>query len=63
MKKYFLNKKTGCLHFKGYCRESKYLPSDIEWFDTENEAYQYAARHLRICKSCEKKKEQNNDKG
>ena len=55
---YFYNKKTHCLHIKDYCRESKMLPYDVKFFDSENEALAYDGRAVGLCKMCQKKREQ-----
>ncbi len=55
--KYFYNQKTGTLHYYGYCRFSQEKIDYPKYFDTENEAYQDAGKHLKVCKNCEKNRE------
>lgn len=57
-KKYFYNIKTHRLHIYGYCRESKMLPYNVRFFETENEALAFDGRAVGLCKICQKKREQ-----
>ena len=57
IKKYFLNTETHRLHIYGYCKETKYLPCNVKFFDTEDEALAYDGRALGLCKNCQRKRE------
>lgn len=56
-KQFFLNTKTGKLHITGYCRESKFIPYDIQYFDSENDALAVMGRSMSVCKICSKKRD------
>lgn len=58
MKKYVLNTATGTLHIQDYCVQTKRYLSHTATFDTEQEAFEYAGKHIKLCKICERKKEQ-----
>lgn len=53
----FVNVGTGKLHFTGLCRESKRKPSQIHYFDSEDEALAAFGRAMSICKNCSKERE------
>lgn len=55
--KYFYNTKTHRLHIVGYCRESKMLPYNVKFFETEDEALAYDGRAVGLCKLCQKARE------
>jgi len=55
---YFLNTKTGTLHIKGYCKFTKSPPYEIAFFNTEDEALSYGGTAIKMCKNCQKKKEE-----
>lgn len=57
MGKYVLNESTGTLHIKGYCTHSTRKFDKGVTFKTEQEAYEYAGKHIKLCKLCERKKE------
>lgn len=57
-KTYFLNTKTGTLHIKNYCKYTNSPPYEIAFFDTEDEALSYGGRAIKMCKDCQKKKEE-----
>lgn len=52
---YILNKKTGTLHIENMCHYLK--PYNFKLFNTEQEAKEYAGKHIKMCKVCEKNKE------
>ena len=52
---YILNLKTGTLHIENMCHHMK--PYDYKKFKTEQQANEYAGKHLRMCKLCERNKE------
>lgn len=52
---YILNLKTGTLHINGMCQDCN--PYNGRVFHSEQEAKEYAGKHLKMCKRCEKKKE------
>lgn len=56
-KQYLYNEKTGTLHILGYCSYVKYGLVQLKSFDTEQEAYAYAGKNIKPCKSCEREKE------
>jgi len=56
-KKYMWNQETGTLHIVGYCCHTKGHHSDKLYFDTEQEAYNFAGRKIKPCSICEKVKE------
>ena len=58
-KKYFLNTKTNKLHIFGKCHHSNSLPSNIKYFDTENDAVTYAGRAMSMCKICLKNRDES----
>lgn len=58
MEKYFYNVKTHRLHIKGYCRETKMLPYDVKFFNSEDEALAFDGRAVGLCKLCQKNREQ-----
>jgi len=58
--KYFYNTKTHRLHIVGYCRESKMLPYNVKFFETEDEALAYDGRAVGLCKLCQKAREKKN---
>ena len=51
------NKDTGTLHIDGYCQYCKLHPVHTEYFATEQDAYAYAGRRIKMCSACAKKKE------
>ncbi len=55
--KYFYNQKTGTLHIEGFCRDSKTKCKEYLVFNSYNEALSHDGNSVRMCKSCEKKKE------
>ncbi|MCI8601746.1 MAG: hypothetical protein HFE45_09190 [Oscillospiraceae bacterium] len=59
--KFLYNTKTNKLHIEGYCQYAKknasYLP-----FDTEDEALAYGGRALGMCKTCQRKREAEEQK-
>lgn len=57
MKKYVLNESTGTLHILGYCTHSTHKFDNAVTFETEQEAFEYAGKHIKLCKICERKKE------
>lgn len=57
MKKYVLNTDTGKLHIYGYCTYSNGKGDNYKYFDSEQEAYEFAGKHINPCKNCEKMKE------
>ena len=57
-KKYMLNTGTGTLHIVGYCCHTKGSHLDKVFFETEQEAYNYAGKQIKFCKICDKVKEQ-----
>jgi len=56
MKKYMLNTNTGTLHITGKCKESKHLPYNILYFDTEDEVVSVNKRYTKYCKTCFKER-------
>lgn len=56
--KYFYNTKTHRLHIYGNCRESKMLPYNVKFFETENEALAFDGRAVGLCQICQKKRDQ-----
>lgn len=58
MKQYLFNPNTGTLHIYGFCCHAKHTPAHYKCFDTEQEVYQYAGRAVKICKICQKEKEE-----
>jgi len=57
MKKYVLNTTSGKLHIYGYCPHSKGVGENYKYFESEQEAYEFAGKHINPCKFCENKKE------
>ena len=59
MKELFLyNTKRCTLHIKGYCQHTKGACTEYVSFNTENEALAYDGRAVRLCKLCQKKREE-----
>lgn len=58
MKKYILNKNTGTLHIENYCAHAQKSLYKAAAFETEQEAFQHAGKHVKLCKLCERKKEE-----
>ena len=54
---YVYNENTGALHIVGFCQHTNPMPVRYRIFDTEQEAYTYAGKHIKACKTCEQKKE------
>ena len=54
----FVNVGTGKLHFTGFCKESNLKPSQIRYFDSEDEALAEFGRSMSVCKNCSKKRDQ-----
>ena len=57
MNQFFYNEKTHCLHIVGHCRESKCLPYNVRFFDSEKDALAYDGRSVRMCKMCQDERE------
>ena len=56
-KKFAYNPKTGKLHIRGYCCQTKGTPYGFIFFETEREALAYDGRAVGMCKICQKKRE------
>jgi len=60
-KKYMLNINTGTLHIIDACYLSKVgTPSNVKFFDTEDEAVNYSGRYMKNCKLCFRKRDRTN---
>lgn len=55
---YILNGKSGTLHAVGCCCHTRIGFSERLLFATEAEAAAHAGRRLRLCKVCEKNREE-----
>lgn len=55
-KKFFLNENTRKLHIVGGCCQSKVLPYQIKYFETEDEVIAKETRYFSYCKICFKEK-------
>ncbi len=55
---YIYNEKTGTLHINGFCMHAKSGKTAYKIFKTYNDALAYDGNSVRMCKICEKKKEQ-----
>lgn len=60
-RKYILNKKTGCLHIRGLCPHAQDSDNTVA-YDTEQSAYEYGGRAIRMCKRCMSKRDKNGGK-
>ena len=56
--KFIYNPKTHTLHIEGYCPWAK-RSADYLVFDTEDDAIAYDGRAVGMCKSCQRKREEN----
>lgn len=56
--KYVLNTGSATLHIVGYCHFTKHEKPEWKYFQTEEEAYNYAGRNIKPCKLCAQKKEE-----
>ncbi len=54
---YLYNEKTGTLHIKGFCCHTKGNCQEFKNFNSYNDALAYDGDSIRMCKTCEKKKE------
>ncbi len=56
--KYILNESTGTLHINGGCWQTEHKFVKTKVFKTYNEAIEYCGTSVKMCKSCERKKEE-----
>ncbi len=52
---YILNLKGGTLHIEGMCRHAN--PCSFKKIESEQAATEFAGKHLKMCKLCERSKE------
>lgn len=51
---FIINAKTDIMHIQGFCEHTKPRKVPIRLFEDVDELQEYAGRHLRLCKVCEK---------
>lgn len=56
MAEYLYNERTGTLHIRGFCKDSKGNCPNMKPFNSEKDALAYDGRGVRMCKICEKKR-------
>lgn len=56
MAEYLYNERTGTLHIRGFCKDSKGNCPNMKPFHSEKDALARDGRGVRICKTCEKKR-------
>lgn len=55
---FIINTKTDVMHIHGFCEHTKPRKVPIRLFESQTDLENYVGRTLRLCKTCQKEKEQ-----